>query len=242
MSIRHGTWFSKSNLELEELLDFLFMWMRGYRQVEIEHELSTSSATNVDWSSFAREVCEEVMLRDGKKQIGGRGKIVEIDESKFTKRKYGVGHAVKGEWVFGGIERDSNECFAVPVPDRTAVTLTSVLKEHVKPGTTVYSDCWRAYSKLGEEGYTHLTVNHSLNFKDPETGVHTNGVEGMWQKIKHDPHIPKFGMRDGMLQGYLCVFMWLRRNAGKDFYVQFLKDVSRVYTGKCQQDSCKHCL
>ena len=32
--------------------------------------------------------------------------------------------------------------------------------------------------------YTHGTVNHSLHFKDPVTGIHTNTCEGMWHHMK----------------------------------------------------------
>ena len=43
---------------------------------------------------------------DNSKQIGGCGKHVEIDESKFGKRKHWRGHHVEGAWVFGGVERE----------------------------------------------------------------------------------------------------------------------------------------
>ena len=36
--------------------------------------------------------------------IGGNGIEVEIDESKFGKRKYYRGHRVEDQWVFGGRE------------------------------------------------------------------------------------------------------------------------------------------
>ena len=44
-------------------------------------------------------------------QIGGPGEVVEIDESKFGKRKYNKGRRVEGVWVFGGIDRRTRECF-----------------------------------------------------------------------------------------------------------------------------------
>ncbi|GFT02996.1 putative transposase-like protein [Trichonephila clavipes] len=107
-------------------------------------------------------------------KLGGEGKIVEIDENLFGKMKYGKGKRVKGNWVFGGVQRDSEKCFFRVVPNRTKVELLSVIPEWILPGTTIISDCWRVYKCLSDEGYRHLTVNHSLTFKDPETSAHTN--------------------------------------------------------------------
>ncbi|GFT08100.1 DDE_Tnp_IS1595 domain-containing protein [Nephila pilipes] len=88
--------------------------------------------------------------------IGGVGKIVEIDESKFEKRKYNRGHRVEGQWVFGGVERGSGKLFLVAVHVRTKETLLSLIKEWIKPGTTIYSDCWKSYDCLADEDYEHL--------------------------------------------------------------------------------------
>ena len=57
-------------------------------------------------------MCPIVLLRHTEdEKLGGEGRIVEIDESKFGQRKYQRGCAVNGQWVFGGIERDSKRCF-----------------------------------------------------------------------------------------------------------------------------------
>lgn len=77
----------------------------------ISRELKIGSDhTRVDWKNFAREVCLCILKQDSER-IGGPGKHVEIDESKFGKRKYHRGKRVDGVWVFGGIERESKKCF-----------------------------------------------------------------------------------------------------------------------------------
>ena len=114
-----------------------------------------------------------VYLKRSSVKIGGPNKTVEIDESKFGRRKYHRGQPVKGLSVFGGVERESGQTLLVPVKDRTADTLLAVIRNWIEPGTKVISDCWGAYN-LGSLGYEHRIVNHSINFRDPVTGVRTN--------------------------------------------------------------------
>ena len=53
------------------------------------------------------------------------------------------------------------------------------------------SDMWKAYDCLKDEGYSHLTVNHSLNFVDPDTGAHTQRIENTWWGVKRS--MPRTG-------------------------------------------------
>ena len=108
-------------------------------------------------------MCSAVLIKEAAK-IGGPGKTVKIDESKFGKQKYHKGRRKDGVRVFGGIERDRKYCFLASVEDRSADTLIPIIKKHVLPGTTIISDCWKTYSHLEEEGYQHQTVNHSKEF------------------------------------------------------------------------------
>jgi hypothetical protein len=85
----------------------------------------------------------------------------------------------KVQWVFGGVERESGKTFLVPVPDRTADILVNVICAWIELGTSIISDCWAVYKDSGSLGYTHRTVNHSVSFVNPDTGVHTNTIVSM---------------------------------------------------------------
>ena len=49
-------------------------------------------------------------------------------------------------------------------------------------------------SKFGKVGrYLHLTVNHSIHFKDSETGACTNTIEATWGAVKRS--LPRYGTK-----------------------------------------------
>ena len=183
MSIKNGSWFQQSNLTFREILLLTYDIVRREPAHHITDEYGFSSRTIADWGMFCRETML-IFMEGCSEKIGGPNKTVEIDESKFGRRKYHRGHPVKGQWVFGGVERESGRTFLVPVPDRTADTLVTIIRDWIEPGTTIISDQWAAYRNLDSHGYTHRTVNHSVAFKDPITGETTNKIESMWRTVK----------------------------------------------------------
>ncbi|XP_071575579.1 uncharacterized protein [Temnothorax nylanderi] len=142
-------------------------------------ELQLSEPSVIDWVSFCREVCIYWAKKNSTK-LGGPNKIVEIDEAKIGKRKYNRGRIIEGKWIFGGYKR----------------------------GTTIMSDCWRSYNCLNNEGFQHLTVNHSMNFVDPDTGAHTQHIERVWREVR--ANIPRYGTRTSHLVGYLAEYLFKR--------------------------------
>ncbi|GBO15184.1 hypothetical protein AVEN_38646-1 [Araneus ventricosus] len=230
-SVRKGSWFECSHLSMPEVLIFTYLFVKKTSNEWIVDELIVSELTVLDWKSFCREVCIDMIIR-GSKKLGGVGHVVEIDESKFGKRKYHKGKRVELKWVFGGIERGSKESFFCVVEDRTAETLIEITKKYVEPGTTVLSDCWKSYRPLTEEGYVHYTVNHSVNFKDPITGVHTNGIEGTWSAIKAQFRSQGTKKVKDEFDSYLGEYMWRRLYGGatlKGLFPCFLRGITVLY-------------
>lgn len=211
-SARVGTFFEKAKLSISDCVNLVavLLHLKPPRQDYIMKNIGVASHTAVDWYSFCREVFYEDCIVKSEK-LGGPGVVVEIDEAKFGKRKYNRGRRVEGQWVFGGVQRESTKSFLVPVETRDARTLVDLLKEWVLPGTTVYSDCWKAYCNLNNEGFEHLRVNHSITFVDPETGVHTNTVERTWREVRCN--IPRYGVRKEHFVGYLAEYQFKRRYA-----------------------------
>ena len=221
-SFFHGTFFANSRKKKNEVFHFLWLMLTGATSKQIQATLGWSSGTVADYSRWYRELLTQSIRVGNTEQIGGNGIIVEIDESKFGKRKYNRGHRVEGAWVFGGVERTAaRRMFAVVVADRTADTLLPLIARYIAPGSIVHSDCWRAYYGIEkmvdteEEsfGYIHRTVNHSVCYVNPDDGTHTNTIEGTWFGIKQGIRPRRRNKK--LLDGHLFEFMWRRENAGR---------------------------
>ena len=110
--------------------------------IEISDFTGLSDKTVGEWHALVAESVE-LWLFANAKPLGGPGKIVEIDEAKFGKRKYNKGAYREGMWILGGVDRETGECFLVPCPgnSRSGPTLVPIIQRLILPGTTVYSDC-----------------------------------------------------------------------------------------------------
>uniref|UniRef100_A0A0K0FNC4 DDE_Tnp_IS1595 domain-containing protein n=1 Tax=Strongyloides venezuelensis TaxID=75913 RepID=A0A0K0FNC4_STRVS len=175
VTVRDGTFFSKMKAPLNVI----------------------SSATNAALHKYSRQLIA-VAVNECDVKIGGPWIIVEIDESKFRKRKHHRGHRAEGAWVLGGVELTSErKLFVQVIESKDAETLLPIIQQHVLPG------------------YIHEKVNHSLHFHDPVTGVHTHTIEGTWLRIKLG--IPLRCRNREVIDDYLWDFIWHRINKGRRF-------------------------
>eukprot|EP01084_Bolivina_argentea_P006877 12985_1 len=165
-------------------------------------------------------------------QLGGNDFIVEIDESAFNgKQKHHVGRRSKTRWVFGMVERGTGRCKLVVVNQRDRDTLIPIIQQYIANGARINSDEWRAYWVLGEYGYMHQMVNHSLSLVDETTGTHTNIIEGVWKWAKRDI-LYDGGCQDHLLQeklDYYCFRKTFLNNIPQEQQFQIMCKIISEY-------------
>ena len=137
-------------------------------------------------------------------------------------------------WVFGMVDTSTTPSLGYMeiVPDRTAGTLLPIIQDHTLPGTIIHSDEWRAYSRVSNVPTvsSHQTVNHSLNFVDPSTGVHTQNIESYWARTKRKFKRMK-GVAEEQLPSYLDEFMWRERygRTAREAYNNIITHIAEFY-------------
>ncbi|CAH1277205.1 Hypp9504 [Branchiostoma lanceolatum] len=193
-SLRTGSVFAKfPKITLRIWMRFLLKWCEDKLITEIQRELQTigyvGSETLSRLCKHMRYLCE-LKLRDSPPiPMGGPGVILQMDESVFRKRpKYGRGRRPKEIWVFGLCRTDISPAigFMTVVPNRKKETLLPIIQRCVLPNSTIHSDQWGAYLNVRNlpNVARHATVNHSMHFVDPHTGVNTQAIEAYWSRKK----------------------------------------------------------
>ena len=100
----------------------------------------------------------------------------------------------------------------------------------------IISDCWKAYSNLQKEGYTHKVINHSENFVHPvDAEVHTQNIKRLWRDVKE--WVKRPGIRHSFLRQYLGRYLFLR-NCGEGSEVHnFLRQAAQLYVPQAERPS-----
>ncbi|XP_044745215.1 uncharacterized protein LOC123307078 [Coccinella septempunctata] len=152
-SITANSFLSHAHIRPDQLawIAYGFAWDWSHRQlrneaVELElppeQQTEYSESTISAWYHYCREmIIDHFDLHLHNMKLGGLGKIMQIDESKFGRRKYNRGH-----WVLGMMEDGSEKVAMMVVEFRDAHTLTAQIRNYILPGTTIHTDMWRGYN------------------------------------------------------------------------------------------------
>ncbi|XP_034541282.1 uncharacterized protein LOC117814201 [Notolabrus celidotus] len=249
ISVRHKSFFSGSKVSFSNWLNFMYRFSQGLRLRQIdmmEDSIAASSATLTKMTKKIRKVCVTALKRMRRRtgqRIGGTREFVVIDESHFRhKRKYDRGRMAGGwkrkKWVFGmlGVSRHHGETSRRPilrlVEKRSRRDLVPLISYHVRRGSSIISDEWRAYRILPALGYDHHTVNHSRWYVDPRTGAHTQHIERAWRSYKARIWRLRGNRTEHLLSDHLMLIEWnewLAKKHHDGAFGRLIHDISRKY-------------
>jgi transposase len=220
-----GTIFEGSSTSLK--LWFYGMYLMastrcGISAKQLERELGVSYPT-------AHRMFKQIrsLLDQGDVLLEG---TVEMDEAYFggdSKWKHASKRAPKRhandfgprgggkQPVFGMVQRGASgapgKVSAFVVDDASKASLLPHVVTKVLPASTVYTDEWNAYSKLGHMGYDHSRINHSEKVY-VSGDVHTNTIEGFWATVKGGLRGVYHSVSTEHLQAYLDEFVFRYNN------------------------------
>lgn len=163
---------------------------------------------------------------------------VEIDETfihpnvfkrSSAQRRYGRTGQRTGEVLFGAVERGGS-VYIWHVKTAGERILTPIIRTHIKPGTLIHSDGWRAYQKLPLWGYPHRTTNHSqLEFYREDS--YTQNIENVWSHVKRGIKAVYRHVSSRWLQNYANEFAWRYSNRNKpSMFWSLMNQITRAST------------
>ena len=117
--------------------------------------------------------------------------------------------------VLGIVGRDTGRVQFEVVANSTRDQLEPRVLKATKPGTTVNTDEWGAYHRLGDADRRHVAVCHAPGHRvwardldgDGIREVHNNTIEGIWTGVRNFLRAFR-GVNKVYLQQYLAIHEW----------------------------------
>lgn len=185
-----GTVFERSKIGLNKWL-LAFHLMAASKKGISAHQLHRMLGITYKSAWFMAHRIREAMKNDSPDPIGGKGKIVEADETfygnsgdefvngKGWRKKQGTGDKSK---IVTFVERDGTARSTV-VKRIHSATIDALVTRHVHPKSVLMTDEAAHYRKPGKKLIRHYSVNHAKG-EYSKGFVTTNTVEGFFSIFK----------------------------------------------------------
>ncbi len=226
-----GTIFEKSSTSLR--VWFQAMYLMGSTRCGISAK-QIQRETGVTYKTAWRMFRQIRMLLSEDLQL--EGPTVEMDEMYYGGTSKGhSGRPMRGDRqktpVIGIVERKDKRRVgrvkALATPDVTAERVLGIVREHILPESTVFTDEYIIYDRVGGRVKEHRRINHSSKVY-VMGDVHTNTIEGFW--VKRGIGGVYHSVSRKYLQSYLneYSFRYNRREAGNLIFFAILGKVAEL--------------
>jgi transposase-like protein len=209
-----GTVFERSHIPLSK-------WMLGFRLMASSkkgisaHQLHRSLDITYKSAWFMAHRVREAMAlpAEGGSPMGGKGKIVEADETviggkernkRLSKRNPKNIGAVGKQVAFTLVERQGR-ARSFHVANVTGKTLRPIIVKNVSRKSTLMTDDAGQYRPIGTEFARHETVNHGIE-EYVRGDAHSNTVEGYFSILKRGVIGTYHHISEAHLRRYLAEF------------------------------------
>ena len=187
ISPTEGTFFFDARISFIVYLQIVVSFLSKHTVSSVMQNIpGLSSATVVAIYRRLRKACETHISHYYDKStyssldlfpwIGGNGLHVEVDETFLNKRKRGVGRPQAGEslTILGIVCRETGDRVFFNIPDKSTLTQLPIMAYFIHPDSTLCTDSGAQYlsPSIKDHFKEHYTVNHRLNFLNPNNWEH----------------------------------------------------------------------
>jgi transposase-like protein len=189
-SVKVGTIFEDSPIPLTKWLPAMWLLVNcknGVSSYEVSRDLGISQKAAWFVLQRLRHILKDttVIPMSGPVECDESfhgGKPKNMHRSRRLKQKLALDGYAEKTAVFGMLDRETRKVRAQVVPNVKRETLQKAILDRVGFGSTVYTDGYHAYDKLGASGFVHETVNHVEEYVRGQ--VHTQAIENFWSLLK----------------------------------------------------------
>lgn len=181
-------------------------FIRERTLLRVAEESSVSSKTAQRMTHLFREcmtqepwmVCSGIVEMD-ETYIGGQRKNKRLHIRRIKAKK---GHGTDKLPIVGLFSRDTGKVRVAVEPKKLDIHFVRrMICESVALGSSVYTDGFKMYRSIPEDGYIHCFVDHDGG-EYVRNDIHTNNIEGFWGILKR-----KMSCIGGMRRSHLHLFV-----------------------------------
>lgn len=187
-TVKVGTVFEASHVPMHLWLQAMFLMSSSKKGIS-SNQLHRTLGVTLKTAWFMSHRIREAMIDVGFKPMGGKGKIVEADETYFgdkeivTKRtKRGKSGLASKRPVLALVERGGN-VRSFSIGRATKVNVSQVVRENIDRETRLMTDESRLYGNEAEHFAAHDSIQHYSGVY-VRGDVHTNTIEGVFSIFK----------------------------------------------------------